>query len=307
MKYVVCLLFIASSIYAQESKLFLPELFRDFGHVRDLSISNDGTEIYFTAQGYLKEYSYIVSSKKIKGNWEVLEIVSFSGQKGIRDLEPFLSPDGKKLFFASNRKVDGTGAKKDMDIWYVERSELLEEWSSPIWLGEIINTDKNEFYPSVSKKGNLFFTTEREDSKGKEDIYISKIVNGKYTKPESLSEAVNSENFEYNAFVSPDEDCIIFTSYGRKDDLGRGDMYVSKKNDLGIWMPAQHMGNYINTKREEYCPFVDYKNKMLYFTSVRTETIDVLEPKKNLKGMLKKIEVLPNGLSRIYCTPLNKI
>ncbi|SEB96533.1 WD40-like Beta Propeller Repeat [Tenacibaculum sp. MAR_2009_124] len=307
MRFVAIFYLLIFAVSGQESKLFLPELFRDFGHVRDISIGNDGTEIYFTAQGYLKEYSYIVSSKKINGNWKELEIVSFSGQKGIKDLEPFLSPDGLKLFFASNRERIGAGAKKDMDIWYVERESLLQKWSLPINLGETINGDKDEFYPSVSKNGNLYFTSEREDSKGKEDIYVSEIVDGEYLKPKPLNDAVNSDKFEYNAFVSPNEDYIIFTSYGRKDDLGRGDMYISKKNSLGSWMTAKHMGNNINTKREEYCPFVDFENKMLYFTSVRTETIDVLEPKRNLKGMLKKIEVLPNGLSRIYCTPLNKI
>ncbi len=297
----------SSILSAQKAKLFLPELFRDFGHVRDLSMNKDGSEIYFTAQGYLKEYSYIVSAKKVNDQWKELEIVSFSGQKGVRDLEPFLSPDGTRLFFASNRKVDARGSKKDMDIWYVERKNNDREWSVPIRLGEIINTGKDEFYPSVSNNGNLYFTTEREDSKGKEDIYMSEMIDGEYTKPKSLDAVINSEKFEYNAFVSQDEDYIIFTSYGRKDDLGRGDMYMSKKDKLGKWMPAKRMGNHINTKREEYCPFVDYKNKMLYFTSVRTETINVLEPKKNLKGMLEKIEVLPNGLSRIYCTPLNKI
>ncbi|WP_321538323.1 hypothetical protein [Flavobacterium piscinae] len=49
-------------------------------------------------------------------------MVSFTGK--YKDLEPFLSTDGLKLYFASNRPLTESGEPKDFDIWYVERKTL---------------------------------------------------------------------------------------------------------------------------------------------------------------------------------------
>lgn len=289
---------ISSFSFAQEPELFLPELFNGLPNVRDFSMSKNQNEFYFTVESYAKEYSFIAYSKKVNGKWQKPETVSFSGQ--YKDLEPFLSPDGLKLFFASNRKNNTSNeVKKDMDIWYVSRKSLSDNWSNPINVGSIINTSTNEFYPSITEKGDLFFTAEYENSKGKEDIYVSRFINGKYTKPAPLSSAVNSEKYEFNAFVAPDESFIIFTSYGRKDDLGRGDLYISKKDKNNQWLPAEHLTN-INSKKLDYCPFIDLNTNTLYFTSNPSSISKVLPKKMALEEFNLYLNTNPNGLSRIY-------
>jgi len=289
---------ISSFSFAQKPKLLLPELFNGLPNVRDFSMSKNQNEFYFTVESYAKEYSFIAYSKKVNGKWQKPETVSFSGQ--YKDLEPFLSPDGLKLFFASNRKNNDSGeVKKDIDIWYVTRESLSDNWSNPINVGSIINTSTNEFYPSITEKGDLFFTAEYENSKGKEDIYVSRFINGKYTKPAPLSSAVNSEKYEFNAFVAPDESFIIFTSYGRKDDLGRGDLYISKKDKNNQWLPAEHLTN-INSKKLDYCPFIDLNTNTLYFTSNPSSISKVLPKKMALEEFNLYLNTNPNGLSRIY-------
>ncbi|MGO8055647.1 hypothetical protein, partial [Rhizobium leguminosarum] len=101
---------------------------------------------------------------------------------------------------------------------------------------------------------------------GKEDIYMARINNGKYEEPVALDSAVNSKTYEFNAFVSPDESFIIFSSFGRKDDLGGGDLYMSVKDEKGEWQPAKHL-SILNTTRIDYCPFVSNNKKILFFTS----------------------------------------
>ena len=69
--------------------------------------------------------------KKENNVWSNPEIVSFSGK--YFDIEPFLSADGLKLYFASNRPLDNADDKtKDFDIWYVQRENKNSKWSSPI-------------------------------------------------------------------------------------------------------------------------------------------------------------------------------
>ncbi|WP_440120581.1 TolB family protein [Tenacibaculum sp. Ill] len=293
-------LFISCFGFAQKPELFLPELFNGLPNVRDFSMSKNQDEFYFTVESYLKEYSFIAYSKKVNGEWKKPEVVSFSGQ--YKDLEPFLSPDGLKLFFASNRNNNDSGeVKKDMDIWYVTRKSFSDNWSKPISVGPIINTSANEFYPSVTEKGDLFFTAEYENSKGKEDIYVSRLVNGKYTASVPLGSGVNSDKYEFNAFVAPDESFIIFTSYGRKDDLGRGDLYLSKKGNNNEWLPAKHLTN-LNSKKLDYCPFVDLTNNKIYYTTSKSAITSKLNEKKSFEEIIDFIKNAPNGLSRIYVT-----
>ena len=291
--------------FAQKPELFLPELFSELPNVRDFSMSKNQDEFYFTIESYLKEYSFIAFSKKINGKWQKPEVVSFSGK--YKDLEPFLSPNGLQLFFASNRKDNTSGEiKKDIDIWYVTRKTMSDEWSHPINIGTNVNTNADEFYPSVTEKGDLFFTAEYKDNTtGKEDIYVSRLIDGVYTKPIPLNNGVNSEKYEFNAFVSPDESFIIFTSYGRKDDLGKGDLYISKKGNNNEWLPATHLTN-VNSNKLDYCPFVDLQTNTIYFTSNPSTINKVLPSKMKLKEFLNYINATPNGLSRIYTLPFNE-
>ncbi|MDO6812683.1 TolB family protein [Tenacibaculum soleae] len=298
-KYCLLFMFITSTSFSQGSKMFNPNLFKGLPNVRDFSLNKKGDEFYFTVESFAKEYSFIAFSKKINGTWTNPETVSFSGQH--KDLEPFLSPDGLKLFFVSNR-IDNASSeiKNDMDIWYVTRKSLTDIWSAPKNIGNIINSSADEFYPSVTSKGDLYFTASYDNSKGKEDIYVSRFINNTYTKPTSLSSNINSEKYEFNAFVAPDESFIIFTSYGRKDGLGGGDLYISKKDKDNNWLPAKLLKNGINSKKLDYCPFVDIENETMYFTTNKSSIPRGFKKKKKLTEIINYINITPNGLSRIY-------
>ncbi|MEJ2103556.1 MAG: hypothetical protein P8X47_03140 [Ignavibacteriaceae bacterium] len=126
---------------------FLPQIFSQFPNVRDIAISSDGDEIYFSVQSYQNEISIIACIRKEDSVWSNPEIASFSGK--YYDIEPFLSPDGLKLFYSSNRPSDSSNSTKDFDIWYVQRENKNSEWSKPINVGEPINSDKNEFFPQL--------------------------------------------------------------------------------------------------------------------------------------------------------------
>ena len=74
---------------------------------------------------------------------------------------------------------------------------------------------------------------------------------------------------EFNAYVSPDEDLIVFTSYGRSDDLGSGDLYFSRKDSLGRWTNSKNLGKDVNSTALDYCPYLDVETGIFYFTSER--------------------------------------
>jgi Tol biopolymer transport system component len=247
----------------QQLEVFAEGSVSTYMNERDFAISPDGTEIFFTVSTPKSSFQTIVFVRKIKeGEWTKPEIVSFAGSYS--DLEPAFSADGKTLFFSSNRPIEGSAAK-DFDIWKVTRT--TQGWSSPINLGAPINTKEDEFYPSIARNGNLYFTAQYSKGIGKEDIYLSYLKDNTYQEPVALDSAVNSKLYEFNAYVSPDENYILFTSYGRKDDTGGGDLYISVKEN-GKWKPATNLKE-LNSAQLDYCPSVFPDGNILFITSER--------------------------------------
>lgn len=293
------LLFVTIFGFSQEQTKPAPafDFMKKYINTRDLALSSTQDEVYFTVQNTNEEVSVIAFSKKENKKWTKPKLMNFT--RKFRDIEPFLSSDGLKLYFSSNRPMhDSISKPKDYDIWYVERSNLKSEWSIPKNLGAPVNTSNNEFYPSLAKNGNLYYTSDGSKSVGKDDIFFSKWENNHYSEPTTLGLNVNSAGFEFNAFVSPDEKFLIFTGYNRAEGLGSGDLFISYKDKNGEWEKAKNMGTEVNSSLMDYCPFYDAKTETLYFTSKRNSVSNL--GFKTMEELEKEINKYENGFSRIY-------
>jgi len=284
---------------------FLEDIVKQFPNVRDIAMSPNGNEVMFSAQSVMGNLSAIITITKENDKWSNPKIASFSGQ--FFDLEPFYSYDGLKLYFVSTRPIDNsTNDPKDFDIWFVERKDLKSGWSDAKNMGSPINTEYGEFYPSIAKNGNFYFTRDNPELKQKDDIYISKNINGKLSEPKVLSDAINSEGYEYNAFIAPDESYLIYGCYNRKDGLGSGDLYISYNLNEG-WTKAKNLGDKINSTKMDYCPFVDAKTNTLYFTSKLDNTKTDFEKPLTVSELLNEFSKYNNGLSRLYKADLGEL
>lgn len=272
-----------------------------YQNIRDFSISTLQDEVYFSIQNTSEDRAVIAVMKKKNNIWQKPEITSFSGN--FRNIEPFLSPDGFRLYFASNRPLeDHALTPKDYDIWYVQRKNSNSNWSEPINIGAPVNSKNDEFYPCVTLSGNLYFTSDAVKSHGKDDILISKWDGKQYVEPENLGLKVNTAGYEFNAFVSPNERFIIYTCYGKEDGFGSGDLYISYKDKNGNWDYPKNLGADLNSKQMDYCPFYDASTQILYFTSKRIEPSQ--KEFKSLAEFETEITKYENGWSRIYKTKI---
>src|SRR5215217_8907768 len=89
----------------------------------------------------------ICVSYKTGNQWSLPEIVSFSGK--YLDVDPFLTKDGQTMYFVSNRpyrKQDTLNGS--WDIWKVQKKD--SEWETPVHLDSVINSDADEYYPTMS-------------------------------------------------------------------------------------------------------------------------------------------------------------
>lgn len=298
--FLLVLLYCTTIAIAQNPVPAYPEIFGKLTNVRDFAPTADGKTIYFTVEAPKKEYSAILTVTRKGNKWSKPTVASFSGQ--YKDLEPFITPDGKRLYFVSSRPKPGTTTPGDMDIWYVE-NKGENRWGEPQHLGPEINTPNDEYYPSLPNAGHLYFTRESEDPTQKEDIFCAQWKEGQFEEPAALPEAINGKTYEYNAFISPDDRVLIFTSYGRPDDQGGSDLYFAQKDAQGEWQSATHLGKEANSNRIDYCPWWDVEKGILYFTSERSSVPKNQDSKMTWEELEKQFGHYSNGMGRMYQVP----
>jgi len=272
----ITLIFILSncsniSFFGQEPptnvpKLFAPDIISkpdryEFG----CTLSKDGREFYFGVDNDgIMEIHYATFEK---GTWSKQKRLFESDSIGYND--PMFSPDENRLYFISNKPIANNSPKKDIDIWYVERGNKSEQWSEPINLGKPVNSELDEYYTSISNNGTIYFASKdkaKEAPRYAFDIYRSKSKNGKFQNPEKLPETINTNRYEADVFIAPDESYMIFCAI-HKNGLGQGDLYISFQNEKGEWSQAENMGELINSDKHELCPYVSPNGKYFFYTS----------------------------------------
>jgi peptidoglycan-associated lipoprotein len=144
------------------------------------------------------------------------------------DSTPAFSPDGRTLYFASNR--DGGYGGTDI---YAAQMDSRGRFSRIRNLGPEINTPGNELFPYVAEDAKLYFASDAHPGFGALDIFVVKRASGK-TTIENLGEPVNSTGDDFGIFLArPDRG--FFTS-NREGGKGDDDVYtfVNEDPDLKV-------------------------------------------------------------------------
>ncbi|MDL5050940.1 OmpA family protein [Oscillatoria amoena NRMC-F 0135] len=131
-----------------------------------------------------------------------------------------ITPDGKTIYFASDR----LGGKGGLDIY---KTELQPNgtWSAPVNMGEPINTKDDEDAPFIHPdQKTLFFTSNGHNTMGGRDIFVTKLVQGKWTKPENMGYPVNTTAND-NYFTLIANGTRAYFSSDRKGGFGAQDIY----------------------------------------------------------------------------------
>jgi len=82
-------------------------------------------------------------------------------------------------------------------------------------LAPVVNAH-SQYFASMASNGNLYFSATIGDNDSEIDIFVSKIVNEKYTTPVNLGPAINGKGIvNIEAFVSPDEKFLLIGAFNR--------------------------------------------------------------------------------------------
>ncbi len=255
------------------AEVFAPGTISDSAEQWRITFTPDGRTAYFASSEKFFPFTRqatIFFSNFVDGAWTKPSVAPFSGE--FSDTDPFISPDGRTLYFSSIRPVDGA-ARGDIDLWKVESTG--QGWGQPIRLGPEVNSPDDELYPSLSADGTIYFASGPQfPQPGKHfDIYAAERNGSGFAERRALGSAVNTvpavehshlqHAWEFNPEISPDGKTLVFTSL-RPGGAGRGDLYVSNRVN-GDWSPARNLGPLVNTARDEYHPTLSRSGRSLYF------------------------------------------
>lgn len=277
--------------------LFAPGIVSTGMADRDIVIYPDGSEIYFCRNISNFKFSTIFYVKQIGEKWTKPKILEFATNPKFIYIEPNISPDGTKLYFASNMLAEGS-EPGSMDIWVSDR--VGDSWGQPYNIGTPINSNTDQYFPSVTKSGTIYYTSE-DSLTNRESIYRSKLIDGVYQKPELLPENVNMARARFNAYVSPNEDFIIVPAFGMPDSYGATDYYIVFRDENDNWSDPINMGDKVNSVNgQEWSASLSPDGKYLFYMSAKiTDNIEL--PAQLTTTMFDELNNMPqNGNSDIY-------
>ncbi len=188
------------------------------------SFSRNGDTIYFSRNirtaGSVRENSNprnklgIFSAILEDGKWVKIRDLRFNNEY-YNITTPYISPDGQRLFFASDNPAGFGGT----DIYYCQWKGNY--WDEPVNLGPEINTGGNESYPYVNMEGALFYASDGHPGFGGKDIFYTRQKGQKWLPPVHLDEPVNSQ-FDDFGFVA---DSVMGEGYFSSNRNGTVDIF----------------------------------------------------------------------------------
>jgi ankyrin repeat protein len=199
----------------------------------------------------------IMMSERIKGRWAAPRYTPFTGDE--EGDVPFFFKDGKRVYFMSAQPLPGVPDSRKERIWYVNRT--ASGWSEPKTVDASVNDYPHHWQFSVDADHTIYFSSSVPEGHGGGDIYRSRLVDGKWQKPENLGSPVNTDKGEGTPFVAPDGSYLMFS---RDYDL-----YISFREKDGGWTEPTNLGRPINSPAIELCPMVTPSGKYLFFLSQR--------------------------------------
>jgi outer membrane protein OmpA-like peptidoglycan-associated protein len=227
-----------------------------------VTFNNRGDTIYYSRNLDLTEKLSAISSPRNKlgifsavmvdGKWSKIREFRYNNEM-YNITSPCLSPDGKRLFFASD-KPGGFGGS---DLYYCKWQDSY--WGEPVNLGPVINSAGNESYPFIDSSGDLFFSSDGHPGLGGKDIFFSQFSDTSWLAPIHLDPPVNSKFDDFGIVT----DTLFKEGYFSSNRKKSIDIYHFKTNYPQVF--------YSSIQREnQYC-FIFNDNGSIVIDTGRLE------------------------------------
>jgi outer membrane protein OmpA-like peptidoglycan-associated protein len=270
-------------------------------NVGSAGISADGQKMIIFIGG-ITDPGNLFQITKTGDTWSKPSVLATTINSPQLESTASITPDGKVIYFASDRK----GGMGGLDIWKTEMKSA-GVWSAPVNLGPEINSKDNEDAPFIHPdQKTLFFTSDGHNTMGGRDIFQSKLVNGKWTRPENMGYPVNTTSND-NYFTLIADGRRAYFSSDRKGGQGAQDIYYLDMPANAASIPLTLLkGKILNAETGKPMPTKMYvvenstKKKVEFVYNPDPETgnyLIILPPAKNYDIIIESEGFLPYTLN----------
>jgi len=117
---------------------------------------------------------------------------------------------------------------------------------------------------SPDGKKIIFSSCNRNDGFGGCDLYISTLIDGKWSAAQNMGPSINGQLWERQPAFGVDGSTLYFVS-NRPGGMGGDDIWIAHETSPGHWSAAVNAGPGINTPNNEGSPFVHFNGRTMYF------------------------------------------
>ncbi|WP_297764742.1 cell envelope biogenesis protein OmpA [uncultured Muriicola sp.] len=216
------------------------------GYIPPVTVSADRKTAFFSKATYVQpEYGIfskkdlvykIYKTENINGQWMNVTEIGVC-PKYASAIHPTISPDGKRLFFASD--MPGSFGKYDIYVADIKKDGSVGIAKN---LGQKVNTKKNDMYPNLVGGELLFFASNGRDGEGGLDLFAVQVGTKRVGMAVNIGAPFNSKQDDY-AFNIKAETGVAIVMSNRGDLDNKAQQLVFSVSDIQKSLPAQNRKN----------------------------------------------------------------
>ena len=195
-----------------------------------MSFTRDYQKVYFTKTVEIssrRNAEKIFEMSIINGEASNQNQLSFTGDPS-RYLHPAISLDDSYMIFSSDRTPSNGG----LDLFISKKTP--SGWSSPVNMGDDINTSGHEWYPYLDHKNNLYFSSSGHMGFGGYDVYVCFFNGTGWGEPENMTDYVNTSEDEIGFSIHPNKKTALFSKVVQTES--KGDVFQMSLNKNALML-----------------------------------------------------------------------
>jgi hypothetical protein len=259
---MLCSLLLAAAMIATSPQIVasVSSPLNDYNFSTDAA---DRTLVVARSQAEFRNARILVATRRRAGDrWSALRPIAFSDPRW-SDSDPWLTPDGRSLYFISTRPAPGREeGRADYDIWRSHR--IGGGWSTPEHLGPAVNSRGQELGPELHG-GILYFSSGRRSGKGGLDIYRAAAAGAGFAPPAVLEGPVNTAASESDFTLRHDGRAALFW---RSGEGGNAAIHISYRT-AGGWSEPRPLPAAINHGPFNFTPSFTRDGRALTYASTK--------------------------------------
>ena len=205
---------------------------------------------------------FVAAARKDGKGWAEPQPIAFSDPRW-SDSDPWLTPDGKTLYFISTRPAPGREeGRADYDVWRAQRTK--DGWAAPEHLGPGVNGRGQELGPELHG-GILYFASGRRSGRGGLDIYAAPATADGFGAAALVEGPFNTEASESDFTLSADGKAAMFW---RSGEDGTAAIHIAQRTGDG-WSEPAPLEAAINHGPFNFTPSFARDGRSLTYASTR--------------------------------------